>query len=142
MEMLSRAPWREASPFGGSVLGFAQNFYEPLHDIQRFLGLGPLFNDALGLLDDALVLALFLFFVLAIGIGSATTNTCAGSHVKSPAEVAGLKPNDKIVSVAGTPVGNWNQLHTALSAQKAGVPVPVVVDRGGRNVSAEVTTVL
>jgi membrane-associated protease RseP (regulator of RpoE activity) len=85
------------------------------------------------------VLALFLFFVLAIGIGSATTNTCAGSHVKSPAEVAGLKPNDKIVSVAGKPVGNWNQLHTALSAQKAGVPVPVVVDRGGRNVSAEVT---
>src|SRR5580693_5908095 len=73
------------------------------------------------------VLALFLFFVLAIGIGSATTtNTCAGSHVKSPAEVAGLKPNDKIVSVGGKPVGNWNQLHSALSAEKVGQPVPLV----------------
>jgi len=85
------------------------------------------------------VLALFLFFVLAIGVGQATTNTCAGSHVKSPAEVAGLKQNDKIVSVAGKPVGNWNQLHTALSAQKAGVPVSVVVDRGGRDIRTDVT---
>ncbi len=85
------------------------------------------------------VLALFLLFVVAIGIGLPTTNTCAGSHVKSPAEVAGLKPNDKIVSVAGKPVANWNQLHTALSAEKAGVPVPVVVDRGGRSVRTEVT---
>jgi membrane-associated protease RseP (regulator of RpoE activity) len=85
------------------------------------------------------VLALFLFFVLAIGIGSATSVTCAGSHVKSPAEVAGLKTNDKIVSVGGKPVGNFNQLHAALSSEKTGVPVPVVVDRGGRNLSAEVT---
>ena len=67
------------------------------------------------------VLALFLFFVLAIGIGQAansnvlasiagcvpasvkalnSTNPCTGSNLaKSPAEVAGLKPNDKIVSV-------------------------------------------
>jgi membrane-associated protease RseP (regulator of RpoE activity) len=85
------------------------------------------------------VLALFLFFVLAIGIGSATTNTCAGSHVKSPAEVAGLKAKDKIVSIGGKPVGNWSQLHSALAAQKVGQPIPVVVDRGGRDVRAEVT---
>ncbi len=86
------------------------------------------------------VLALFLFFVLAIGIGQANPpNTCAGSHVKSPAEVAGLKKNDKIVSVAGKPVGNWNQLHTALSAQQAGVPVPIVVDRGSGDISTQVT---
>jgi len=106
-------------------------------------------------------LALFLFFVLAIGIGQVNSNTnivssiaacvptsakavdavnpCVGSHVKSPAEVAGLRPNDKIVSVAGKPVGNWNQLKTALAAQKAGVPVPVVVERGGRDVRVEVT---
>ncbi len=85
------------------------------------------------------VLALFLFFVLAIGIGSATTNTCAGSHVKSPAEVAGLQQNDKIVSVGGKPVGNWSQLHSALAAEKVGQPVPLVVDRGGRDVRVDVT---
>jgi membrane-associated protease RseP (regulator of RpoE activity) len=106
-------------------------------------------------------LALVLFFVLAIGIGQLTSynnvvssiftcvpvsahalnsaNPCAGSHLKSPAEVAGLKPNDKIVSVAGKPVGDWNQLHAALAPQKAGVPIPLVVERGGRDVRVEVT---
>jgi membrane-associated protease RseP (regulator of RpoE activity) len=106
-------------------------------------------------------LALFLLFVLALGIGQVndtsnvissiatcvpvsntalnSSNPCTGSHAKSPAEVAGLKPNDKIISVAGKPVGNWHQLHTALSAQQAGVPIPVVVDRGGRDLHAQVT---
>jgi membrane-associated protease RseP (regulator of RpoE activity) len=106
-------------------------------------------------------LALFLFFVLAIGIGrsansnvissiascvpaSATTlnsaNPCTGGNLaKSPAAVAGLKPDDKIVSVAGKPVGSWNKLHTVLKAEKAGVSVPVVVDRGGRQMDFNVT---
>jgi membrane-associated protease RseP (regulator of RpoE activity) len=108
------------------------------------------------------VLALFLLFVLAIGVGQATDNTnvvssiaacvpasvgalnsanpCAGHNLgKSPAEIAGLKPNDKIVSVGGHPVGSWNQLHTALLTQKAGTAVPVVVQRNGRNVTLTVT---
>jgi membrane-associated protease RseP (regulator of RpoE activity) len=108
------------------------------------------------------VLALFLLFVLAIGVGQATDNSnvissiaacvpastsalnsaspCAGhNRGKSPAEIAGLKPNDKIISVAGHPVGNWNQLHTALVSQKAGTTVPVVVQRGGRDVTLSVT---
>ena len=68
-----------------------------------------------------------------------TGHPCAGSHVKSPAEVAGLKPNDKIVSVDGKPVGNWDQLHAALTAQKTGVPIPLVVERAGRHVPIEVT---
>ena len=81
-------------------------------------------------------LAFFLLFVLAIGIGQSansniissiagcvpvsaktlnSANPCAGGNLaKSPAEVAGLKPDDKIISVAGKPVGNWNKLHTAL----------------------------
>jgi membrane-associated protease RseP (regulator of RpoE activity) len=104
------------------------------------------------------VLALFLLFILAIGIGQANDNTnvissiaacvpanvsalngnnpCAGhTQGKSPAALAGLKPNDKIVSVAGQPVGSWNQLHTVLEKQKAHVPVPVVVQRDGRDIT-------
>jgi membrane-associated protease RseP (regulator of RpoE activity) len=106
-------------------------------------------------------LALFLFFVVAVGIGTPVLsngissvascvpasnsafnsgNPCAGGHQpKSPAEVAGLKPNDKIVSVAGRAVASWTQLSHALGAQHAGVPVPVVVDRGGRTIHIEVT---
>jgi membrane-associated protease RseP (regulator of RpoE activity) len=110
------------------------------------------------------VLALFLLFVLAIGIGQAngnsnvissiagcvpasakalnSANPCTGHVAKSPAEVAGLKPNDKIVSVAGKPVTTWTGAHgleTALKAQKAGTAVPVVVQRQGRLIRVDVT---
>jgi membrane-associated protease RseP (regulator of RpoE activity) len=108
------------------------------------------------------VLALFLFFVLAFAIGQPNANTnvvssiaacvpasvkalnsanpCAGHNLgKSPAQQVGLKAGDKIVSVAGKPVGTWNQLHTVLVAQKAGTAVPVVVDRNGSNVHVTVT---
>ncbi|HEY2312023.1 MAG TPA: site-2 protease family protein [Streptosporangiaceae bacterium] len=105
-------------------------------------------------------LALFLFFLLAIGVGQAynsnqissvaacvpasakalnSANPCGGHVAKSPAEVAGLKPNDKIISVTGQPVANWDQLRTVLKSQKAGVPVPVVVERQGRDVHLDVT---
>jgi membrane-associated protease RseP (regulator of RpoE activity) len=104
------------------------------------------------------LLALFLLFVLAIAIGQANDNTnvvgsiascvpanaraldsanpCAGHTLgKSPAELAGLKANDKIVSVQGKPVSSWNQLHAVLAKQKTGVSVPVVVQRDGRDIT-------
>ncbi len=107
-------------------------------------------------------LAFFLLFVLAIGIGQAAStnvissiagcvpasatalkndaNPCAAGNLpKSPAEVAGLKAGDKIISVAGRPVRSWNGLHTVLKAQQAGVSVPVVVSRHGRELDFSVT---
>jgi membrane-associated protease RseP (regulator of RpoE activity) len=107
-------------------------------------------------------LAFFLLFVLAIGIGQSTdsnvinsiascvpasnyslnhsANPCAGGKLaKSPAAAAGLKPDDKIVSVAGKPVGSWNRLKAVLATQQAGVSVPVVVDRDGRQLDVNVT---
>jgi membrane-associated protease RseP (regulator of RpoE activity) len=106
------------------------------------------------------VLALFLFFLLGVAIGTSNDNSnvvssiagcvpasvqaldsanpCAGKTLgKSPAEIAGLKPNDKIVSVNGKPVHSWNDLHTVLSAQKAGVSVPVQVQRDGRIITVD-----
>jgi membrane-associated protease RseP (regulator of RpoE activity) len=108
------------------------------------------------------VLALFLLFVVAIGIGQPNRNTtvissiaacvpasstalnsndpCAGHNLgKSPAELAGLKPNDKIVSVAGKPIRTWDQLHTVLKSQKAGATIPMVVQRAGRDVTVLIT---
>jgi membrane-associated protease RseP (regulator of RpoE activity) len=107
------------------------------------------------------VLAFVLLFVVAIGIGQVTGNSnaisavatcvpasvkalnsadpCAGHVAKSPAKVAGLKPNDRIVSIAGRPVTTWKGLHKALAAQKTGVPVPIVVERDGRAVHLDVT---
>jgi membrane-associated protease RseP (regulator of RpoE activity) len=108
------------------------------------------------------VLALFLLFVLAIGIGQSNPNStgisaittcvpasasslnsndpCAGHTLgRSPAEIAGLKPNDKIVSVDGKPIRTWNDLHKVLKGQKAGVAIPMVVQRAGRDVTVSIT---
>jgi membrane-associated protease RseP (regulator of RpoE activity) len=107
------------------------------------------------------VLALFLFFMIAVAVGQAgptnvvsslagcvpasakalnSTHPCAGHNLgKSPAQLAGLKAGDKIVSVGGKPVGSWSQLHAALKGRKAGVAVPIVVERNGRNVRLSVT---
>jgi membrane-associated protease RseP (regulator of RpoE activity) len=107
------------------------------------------------------VLAMFLLFVLAFGVGelsdtnvissiaacvpasNAALNSaspCAGHNLgKAPAQLAGMKPGDKIVSVGGRPVGNWAQLHTALKALHAGVSVPLVVERNGQDVRLHVT---
>jgi membrane-associated protease RseP (regulator of RpoE activity) len=108
------------------------------------------------------VLALFLLFVLAIGIGQANSNTNIVSSIaacvppsvtalnsanpcsahglsKAPAQVAGLKPNDRITSVNGVAVSNWNQLHTALSDAEAGTPVPMTIVRNGHQMQVDVT---
>ena len=108
------------------------------------------------------VLALFLLFAVAIGIGQPhynrsnvissiagcvpasaaalnSANPCAGHNLgKSPAEKAGLKPGDKIISVNGRPVASWGQLHTALKGQHAKVSIPVVVQRNGQDVRLHV----
>jgi len=107
------------------------------------------------------VLAMFLLFALAIGVGqlsdtnvvssiaacvpasNAALNSaspCAGHNLgKAPAQIAGMRPGDKIISVGGKPVGNWAQLHTALKAQQAGVSVPLVVERNRQDVRLHVT---
>jgi membrane-associated protease RseP (regulator of RpoE activity) len=108
------------------------------------------------------VLALFLLFVLAIGIGQtnpsstvissisgcvpasgsalSSNDPCAGHNLgKSPAEIAGLKPNDKIVSVAGKRISAWGQLHTVLKGQKAGVTIRMVVLRAGHDKTVFIT---
>ncbi len=107
------------------------------------------------------VLALVLFFILAVGIGQANSNTnlvssiapcvprnvhaldssnpCSGGNLgKSPAELAGLKPGDQIVSVAGQPVNNWNQLRSVLAVQSPRLTVPVVVRRAGHTRTLQV----
>jgi membrane-associated protease RseP (regulator of RpoE activity) len=107
------------------------------------------------------VLALFLLFVLAVAVGQPFSsnvvsslescvpvsnaalngsNPCAGGgQGKPPAQAAGIRANDKIVSIDGHPVANFNQLRTALKSQPAHVKLPMVVERNGRDVRLEVT---
>jgi membrane-associated protease RseP (regulator of RpoE activity) len=103
------------------------------------------------------VLALFLFFVLALGIGLSTNtnvvssitscvpvsnavlnsaNPCPGkSLTRSPAAIAGLRPGDVIVSLAGKPVTSFSQAYDTLKSEPVGRPLPLVVIRNGRRVT-------
>jgi len=57
---------------------------------------------------------------------------------KSPAAKAGLEPGDKLVSVNGQSVMFFHELQAAL-LQSKNKTVPVVVDRGGKNVNLSVS---
>jgi len=49
----------------------------------------------------------------------------------TPAYLAGLQPNDRVVSIQGTPVAKWSDLTNVVS-KNAGNPLDFTVDRGGR----------
>jgi membrane-associated protease RseP (regulator of RpoE activity) len=103
-------------------------------------------------------LAFVLLFILAVGIGvtNSTTigsiskclpantqqlehGTCGSGAAASPARAAGFQAGDKVVSIAGHKVSNWTQLGDVIRAQPVGQPLPVVVDRDGRQVTLQVT---
>jgi membrane-associated protease RseP (regulator of RpoE activity) len=107
-------------------------------------------------------LAFFLLIVLAAGLGLENDNTtaigtvdscvpasaqalnqgsCTGSLGTSPAQLAGIRPGDKIIAIGGTRVRSWTQLGTVIRAQPAGRKVPVVVQRDGRQVTLTATPV-
>jgi membrane-associated protease RseP (regulator of RpoE activity) len=99
------------------------------------------------------VLAFVLLFAVAAGVGLARpsasttigaidscvpatlTSRCTSANPASPAKRVGIKPGDKIIAVGGTPVHNWNQMGKVIRSQPAGTPVPVVVERAGRQLT-------
>jgi membrane-associated protease RseP (regulator of RpoE activity) len=103
-------------------------------------------------------LAFVLLFLVAVAIGVPNTTTlgaiskCLPANVKaldsgaacqpgqpaSPAEKAGLRADDTVISIAGKPVSNWTQLGNVIRAQPSGTPVPVVVRRNGQTLTVMV----
>ncbi|MFR9795881.1 M50 family metallopeptidase [Streptomyces sp. MS06] len=93
-----------------------------------------------------LAFGLFLTVLMAFGIQQQTTtvssvspcviaqsenrDTCRKSDPASPAQAAGLKPGDKIVSFDGRRTEDWNTL-SDLIRDSAGKNVAIVVDRDG-----------
>jgi membrane-associated protease RseP (regulator of RpoE activity) len=103
-----------------------------------------------------LVIATVLFVFLFTGIGVVGTTTTIGSisecvlpvtssrtaceagDPKAPAAEAGLKPGDRVVSIAGEPVTTW-ETGTAIIRESAGRELSFVVERAGQQVSLAVT---
>jgi membrane-associated protease RseP (regulator of RpoE activity) len=111
---------------------------------------GPFMN-----LLIAVVLTLIVF--VGIGLPAATTTVasvtpcvsgtvtaeqtqCAAGDPQSPAAAAGLEPGDTVVSFDGAPVGSWDQL-SGMIRGAADESVPVVVERGGEDVTLSITPV-
>jgi membrane-associated protease RseP (regulator of RpoE activity) len=99
------------------------------------------------------VLALFLLFVVAAGIGIENDNTtqlgtvaacvpaskaalengaaCTASDPRSPAVLAGLKVGDEITAFNGVKVTSWTQLTSVIKSAKPGDEATFTVDRHG-----------
>jgi membrane-associated protease RseP (regulator of RpoE activity) len=106
------------------------------------------------------LLALVLFFGLALGFGYVNENTtqlgtispcvpanvtaydngaCTGSDPASPASQAGLRVGDVVTAVNGKPVSNWTQLQNAILAAPAWEPATITVRRDGRLLTLDTT---
>ncbi len=71
-------------------------------------------------------------------VGLTTCVEVVDVAAESPAEQAGLRPEDLIVAVAGTPVGRVDELQQAMSADLIGATVTVSVIRQGRRLEVDV----
>lgn len=91
------------------------------------------------------VMAFFLLFLIWAVIGVPQLRPQVGSISRlesgpSPAEQAGFRLGDRIVSVDGRPVDDWDSVPPYIR-QNAGRPIPFVVERDGGRVTLTVTPV-
>ncbi len=93
---------------------------------------GPFMNFVLALL-------IFIYSYAFIGIPRTTDDPIIGKvFAGQPAEQAGILAGDRILAVNGQQVDTWDEFTTILSAQPAGTPVEMEIDRGGKNTELQV----
>jgi len=94
---------------------------------------GPIMNFVL-----AVVLFVLVFAFMGIPVQSQAN--VVGSLVEGkPAQVAGIKPGDRIISVQGVPTPDWNLLTNAIHS-RPGQSIHLVVERGGEQQSFTINT--
>jgi len=67
--------------------------------------------------------------------------TCSPSDPQAPANVAGIRPGDRIIALAGQPVSNWDDVR-ALVRPNGGRQISVVVERAGKTLHLTATPIL
>ena len=72
--------------------------------------------------------------------GTAPT-ACSPSDPKAPANVAGIRPGDRIISMAGRPVSSWDDVR-ALVRPNGGKNISLVVERDGKRLSLAAKPIL
>jgi putative serine protease PepD len=78
-----------------------------------------------------------------LGVETATSASGSGAQVRGvtaggPAQDAGIRAGDTLLSIGGTPVHNFSGIAAAVNAHKPGDAVDVRVSRGGRTVTIRV----
>jgi membrane-associated protease RseP (regulator of RpoE activity) len=67
--------------------------------------------------------------------------TCSPSDPQAPANLAGIRPGDRVISLAGQPVSNWEDVR-ALVRSNGGRAIKVVVERDGKQLALTATPIL
>ncbi len=67
--------------------------------------------------------------------------TCSPSDPQAPANLAGIRPGDRIISLAGQPVSNWEDVR-ALVRPNGGREIKVVVERDAKQLALTATPIL
>jgi len=102
------------------------------HALRRIaiVAAGPVFN---------LILALLLFCGMFIVSGDSITTAEVGKVLEdSPAYGAGLKEGDVIISMDGREVKKWDDIKSLIQ-DKAGMSIPITVQRNGEAVTLSIT---
>jgi membrane-associated protease RseP (regulator of RpoE activity) len=79
--------------------------------------------------------------VQTVPAGGTTPATCSASDPRAPANVAGIRPGDRIISLAGQPVSSWDDVR-AVIRPNGGRRIEVVVERDGRRLQLSATPIL
>jgi membrane-associated protease RseP (regulator of RpoE activity) len=79
--------------------------------------------------------------VQPVTANGAAGTTCSPNDPQAPANVAGIRPGDRVISLAGQPVNNWEDVR-ALVRPNGGKQINVVVERDGSTVALTATPIL
>jgi regulator of sigma E protease len=103
---------------------------------QRFqvMIMGPVMNIVLAIV----VMTLVLYQGAHVPVYETQPAVVGSVMPGSPAERAGIRPGDRIVSLADRPVATWDELFKVVTP-RARREVPVVLERDGRRIQARVT---
>ena len=117
---------------------------EPTGDPDEFLSkprwqrliivaMGPIFN---GVLAVGLLMGLYMFHYETVAFLEKPA-VVAAVQEESPAEAAGVQPDDKIVSIDGEQTPDWRSVHLAILTA-ANKTIPVGIERGGQQLTLDV----
>jgi regulator of sigma E protease len=106
---------------------------QPLINRAAIVAAGPIANFLLAILIFTLSFAISGRYELTPRVG--------GLEAHSPAELAGFKPGDLIVSVNGDKIGSFEDLHQEVT-NNAGLQMTFGVDRGGQEITIVATPTL